>query len=117
MAQLDIHRILSYSIIMIEYSGEKTIGARTIQAAFKMCYYDDAEKSKQGVKKGTINTTLFSSYENNAQLQEFKNKINYNEVEKIIRDFLHNVNENRNDKIRLSCGAIPYLAGLIEVFD
>lgn len=117
MAELDIETLLKNSIILLEYSREKTISHRTIQAAFNICYYDDTFILKRGISEGTKYVTLFTCVQPDDKLKEFKSKINLKKVEKVMREFLHNINAERDNKISLGSTAPVYLAGLIDSFN
>lgn len=117
MNQLDIQKVLKTSIVLLQYSREKTISARTIQASFRICYIDDQNICTEGVSKATEYVLRFNAKEGD-ELKQYKESINYNGVEKIIRNFLTEINKDREeDKIKLAQNAAPYLAGLIDSFN
>lgn len=117
MAQLDTQRVLSCSIILLQYAREKTISGKAIQAAFRMCYIDDKNITERGVSEATKYCTLISS-STGVKLETYKNQINYDQVENIIRDFLREINErDPNNKFKLAQNAICYLGGLIASFN
>lgn len=86
---LDIPKLLKTCIILLEYSKEKTLSAKTIQSAFNIIYTDDNEILNQGIMVSTdtkINT--FNHYKN------------------VLRNFMQN---DIYKEYRLGSNSIPYL--------
>lgn len=108
---LDISKLLKTCIILLEYSKEKTLSARTIQTAFRIVYIDDNENLKNGIRTGTKYVTEFTSNENT--------KINtFNHYKDILRNFLQNdARELTTQEYRLGSNSIPYFCGIADTLN
>ena len=108
---LDFSKLLKTSIILLEYSREKTISARTIQSAFRIVYADDNEILKSGVMAGTKYVT---EYVGNPDT-----KINtFNHYKNVLRNFMQNdIHELTNQEYILGSNSIPYLCGIADTLN
>ena len=108
---LDIDKLLKTCIVLLEYSREKTLSARTIQSAFRIVYVNDNENLKKGIMTGTKYVTEYVSNENT--------KINtFNHYKNVLRNFLQNdARELTTNEYRLGSNSIPYFCGIADTLN
>ncbi len=108
---LDIPKLLRTCIVLLEYSREKTISARTIQSAFRIVYSDDNEILKQGIMAGTKYVTEYV-YNTDTKINTF------NHYKNVLRNFMQNdIRVLTTQEYRLGSNSIPYLCGIADTLN
>lgn len=116
MPELDTERLLTHSCTLVEYSGKKTLNAKTLLASFRICYYDNQQFLREGISEGTKFCTKYNSLEGD-ELKKFKEKINYGEHHEIIKNFLSDEEIKTHIKIKIDPAAPAFLSGLCKYFE
>lgn len=109
MEQFDLNKLLKASVILIHSNEEKTLSIKAIQTVLKILHMDNP-LLKNAISKATQNVTKFSS--------DGTKTDNHNEINNLVRKFLEkDALEIINYKIKLSSHTIPYICGIVDIFE